>query len=60
MSLGIKYDMVLLPSAPPEDQSSHRRPSRRRRQRQSNRNRAQRGTLYAEDAIENGDDIECL
>jgi hypothetical protein len=60
MSLDIEYDMVLLPPALPEDQSSCRRPYCRRRQRQRNRNRAPRGTLCAEDSTENDDDIESL
>jgi hypothetical protein len=60
MSLGIEYDMALLLPAPPEDQGSRRRPSRRKRQRQSNCNRAPWGTLCAKDAAENDDNIESL
>jgi hypothetical protein len=37
MSLGIEYDMVLLPPVPLERPSTHRRPSHHRRQRRGNR-----------------------
>jgi hypothetical protein len=44
MSLGIEYNMVLLPPVPLERPSTRRRPSRRRRQRWNNHNRATHGT----------------
>jgi hypothetical protein len=44
MSLGIEYDMVLLPSVPLERPSTRHRPSRHRRQRRNNHNRATHGT----------------
>jgi hypothetical protein len=60
MSLGIEYDMVLLPPTPPKDQGSRRRPSRRRRRRWSNCHHAQWGTLCVEDVARNDDGIESL
>jgi hypothetical protein len=60
MFLGIEYDMVLLPPAPPEDRGSRHRPSRRRRQRWSSHNRAPWDTLCVEDAAGHDDDIESL
>jgi hypothetical protein len=52
--------MVLLPPTPPEDQGTHRRPSRHRRRRRSNRNHAPWGTSCAEDVTRNDDGIESL
>jgi hypothetical protein len=60
MSLGIEYDMVLLPPVPLERPSSRRHYSRRRRQRRSNRDRAPQGTPCVGDAAENDDGIESL
>jgi hypothetical protein len=43
MSLGIEYDMILLPLVPLERPSTRRHPSRHRRQRWGNRDRATHG-----------------
>jgi hypothetical protein len=60
MSLGIEYDMILLPPVPLELPSSRRRPSRRRRQRRSNRDRATHGTPGTGGAFGMADGIDSL
>jgi hypothetical protein len=64
MSLGIEYDMVLLPPGPlantQERLSVHPRLSRRRRQRRSNHNCVTRGTPCADEALGLADDIDSL
>jgi hypothetical protein len=59
MSLGIEYDMVLLPPAPLEHPSARSRPCRRR-QRQNNRNRVAHGTPCLGEAPRPIDDIDSL
>jgi hypothetical protein len=60
MSLGIEYDMILLPPVPLERPSSRRRPSCCRRQRQRNRDRAPQGTPCAGGVAGTDDSIESL
>jgi hypothetical protein len=60
ISLGIEYDMILLPPVPLERLSSRKHPSRRRRQRGSNRDRAPPGTLCAGGTAGTDDGIKSL
>jgi hypothetical protein len=64
MSLGIKYDMVLLPPGPlantQEQLDIHPYPSRCRRQRWGNRNRATRDTPCPDEAHGLADDADSL
>jgi hypothetical protein len=60
MSLGIKYDMVLLPPVPLERSSTRHRPSYRRRQRQNNHNHATHGTLFPDDTLRMVNGIDSL
>jgi hypothetical protein len=60
MSLGIEYDMVLLPPVPLEHPSTRRRPCRRRRQRQNNRNLATHGTPCPGETPRMADGVDSL
>jgi hypothetical protein len=60
MSLGIEYDMILLPPVPLERLGSRRCPSRHRRQRWSNRDRATQATPCTGGATRTADGIESL
>jgi hypothetical protein len=60
MSLGIEYDMVLLPPVPLERPSTRPHPSHCRRQRQNNRNRATRGASCPSEAPRLTDDANSL
>jgi hypothetical protein len=64
MSLGIEYDMVLLPPGPMADTQERpsvcSRPSRRRRQRRSNCNCATHGTRCPDEALGLADDAHSL
>jgi hypothetical protein len=60
MSLGIEYDMILLPLVPLECSSSRCHLSRRRRQRQNNRDRAAHGTPCTGGAPGMADGIDSL
>jgi hypothetical protein len=60
MSLGIEYDMILLPLVPLERPSTRRRPSRRRRQRWGNYGRATHGTPCHGGALGMADGIDSL
>jgi hypothetical protein len=64
MSLGIEYDMVLLPASPLADSLEHlsacSHPPHRRRQRRNNRNRATHGTPCLGEAPRLTDDADFL
>jgi hypothetical protein len=60
MSLGIEYDMVLLPPIPLERPSTRRRPSHYRRQRRNNHNHATHGAPCPGEAPRMTDEVDSL